>query len=611
MAALGTDRLRLRGERLEAYLPLAVGLVPEGLREPRRGLIYLCYDLGHGLAEARALLGQELRSLLPAAVLALGLAWFLLHRYLGRPLQILEAHTQELATGRFRPAPVRGEGELARLARAFTEMGERLERTLARLRREEARYRGVLQALQDGVFLARDGRYVDANEAFFRILGRPREEVLGRPIGSFSPPEQPDGALSLERAQRLVRRVMEGRPAFLAWTVQRPDGALVEVEVNAARLDLAGEPHLMASVRDVTERRRAERERQRLLEELREKEELLRLSNRAGRIGTWEWDLDSGRVRWSEGIEAIYGLPPGSLVGRYEHDRQAVHPQDRARVEEAVRAALEGGRPLEVEHRVRRADATDGWMLVRGEVVRDAEGRPRRLRGTVQDVTERRRIQEEVERLAYYDPLSGLANRRLLLDRLRQALARLQREGLGGAVLFIDLDRFKPLNDALGHRAGDRVCRRPPAASRPCSGRWTRWRGSAGTSSWSCSRPWAGSPGRRPGGRCGRPSASVPPSRRATWWTGTASTSGPASGWPSSPRTAPARRSSCTTPTRPCTGPRPAGGEVSPSTTPASRRRRTSAWPWSRACGRPWRERGRAARACTCTISSKWTARGG
>ncbi|RMD80075.1 MAG: diguanylate cyclase, partial [Gammaproteobacteria bacterium] len=460
-AQAGRLRLAVRGGVLEAYLPLAVGLVPGELREARQGQLYLCYDLSHGLAETRALLLQELRSLAPAALLALALAWFLLHRYLRRPLRALEAHTRELAAGHFPPVPVTGEGELARLARAFTEMGERLEASMARLRREEARYRGVLQALQDGVFLAREGRYVEGNEAFFRILGRRPEEVLGRPIGSFSPAAQPGGEASRRRVEALLERVLGGEPVFLTWTVQRPDGSRREVEVNAARLDLGEgpheEPYVVASVRDVTERRRAERERQRLLQELRRQEELLRLSNRAGRIGTWEWDLASGRIRWSEGVEAIYGLAPGSLRGDYALDRELVHPADRERVQEAVRAAVQEGRPFEVEHRVRRADGSEGWMLARGEVVRDAQGLPCRLRGTVQDVTERRRIQEEVERLAYHDPLSGLANRRLLLDRLRQALARHQRDGRGGALLFIDLDRFKPLNDALGHRAGDRV----------------------------------------------------------------------------------------------------------------------------------------------------------
>jgi len=134
-----------------------------------------------------------------------------------------------------------------------------------------------------------------------------------------------------------------------------------------------------------------------------------------------------------------------------------VHPEDRERVEEVVRAALKQVAPFQFEHRAIRPDGEERVLDCRGRMLRDAAGKPAKLLGTVQDVTALRSAEERLEHLALHDPLTGLPNRTLFLDRLEHALAASQRPDSSLAVLFCDIDDFKNVNDGLGHEAGDEL----------------------------------------------------------------------------------------------------------------------------------------------------------
>ena len=203
---------------------------------------------------------------------------------------------------------------------------------------------------------------------------------------------------------------------------------------------------------------------------LAESEERFALAVAGANDGIWDWDLRTDRVyyapRWCE----MLGLPahrtgdtPDEWLGR-------VHVDDHAGVRRAILEHLEGHTDhLNSEHRLRYADGTYRWMQVRARAVNDEEGHPRRLVGSMSDVTERRVAEELLQYDAFYDRLTNLPNRALFMDRLAHAVRRAQRRGPSDfTVLFIDLDAFKMVNDSLGHDVGDELLQRLASRLRRC-----------------------------------------------------------------------------------------------------------------------------------------------
>jgi PAS domain S-box-containing protein len=134
----------------------------------------------------------------------------------------------------------------------------------------------------------------------------------------------------------------------------------------------------------------AERQRRRAEEALREEGERLHLAQEAGRTGAWEWDIVSGKVFWSRGLEAIHGLAPGAFAGTLPTALERVHPEDRGRVDRALAHVVGGCAEDPVEYRILRPDGAVRWVEGRGRLARDAAGRPVRIRGVCVDVTERK-----------------------------------------------------------------------------------------------------------------------------------------------------------------------------------------------------------------------------
>jgi diguanylate cyclase (GGDEF)-like protein/PAS domain S-box-containing protein len=181
----------------------------------------------------------------------------------------------------------------------------------------------------------------------------------------------------------------------------------------------------------------------------------LGLAQRIAKIGNWEWYPSTGRFTASSELCRLMGIRQQDFGATKAAFLKNIHEEDRDRVNQALNAILDERKPCDIDHRIILPNGGEFTVNLQAEAVFDDQLRAVTIVGTAQDISERKRSEREIHRLAYYDSLTGLPNRVLFKDRVTQALAHARRYQSTLAVLFLDLDRFKVINDTLGHNVGD------------------------------------------------------------------------------------------------------------------------------------------------------------
>jgi diguanylate cyclase (GGDEF)-like protein/PAS domain S-box-containing protein len=382
-----------------------------------------------------------------------------------RPIGILVEATRRIAAGELGyQVVVADKTEFGELSSNFNTMSTalkdgyaKLEAEIAERKQAEAALKGsesflnnIFHSIHDPFcIIDRDYRIVRANEAYAQLKQTELPGLVDRTCYEvlYGRTSQCDNCI-------VQKTFLSGEASSKDKLVIAPDGRRIWLEIYAYPIvSPDGQlSHVVEYTHDITERKNTE-------EALRESEERYALAARGANDGLWDWDLRANTIYFSPRWKAMLGFDDREISTSPEEWLGRVHPDDRAALEAMIATHLIGdNQPFEGEFRIRRKDDTYSWVLNRGMAVRSKTGQAYRMAGSQTDITARKRAEAQLLYDAFHDALTGLPNRALFMDRLQHIIdSARRRTGALYAVLFLDMDRFKVINDSLGHLVGDQL----------------------------------------------------------------------------------------------------------------------------------------------------------